>query len=157
MMEVGAMKRKRISIKGLIMWEFITLTLFGLIISIPWNLFEHYSLLWWSTVGSIGLLSILTCIGYLPIYFLSAYYVIDDNMVLYTKGIFSRRTHVLRREQITIVSVVKNPFTPIFRTCSVVIKAPGATITIKHLNVKVAAQVLRILSPNTRLLAEDPS
>lgn len=149
------MKRKRISVKSLLMWEIITLVMSALIISIPWIIFEAGSLIRRISVISLAVLAAILCILYFPLHYLSIHYVVNQNIVLYAKGLLIRKTNILDRRKIVFVSVVKNPFTPFLRTCSLIIRAPGATIKIKHLSIRVAARLMRSLSPNSILSEEE--
>lgn len=75
--------------------------------------------------------------------------MITKDQVIYKRGIFINKKSIIEIENIIIVSVVKNPFTYIFKISSININTTGGNLLINFLELDTAKQIADFLIEKT--------
>ena len=140
------MELERISAKAVIIWEAIAAILFGLLFALLLFLLVEGTWLWYALLWLTGAAYVLTAFLYLPLYYISVEYGVNDGAVVYRKGVIFPNTQILYRDRIAFVTVYNNPFTPVLKLSSLVVSAAGGRIHIWFLDTRRAQELAGWLS-----------
>lgn len=140
------MKLERISPKALAFWEILLALLAALLTGIALAVLHAGTWLWYTVLWVLGALWVLGSFLYLPLYYLSVEYGVDDRAVVYRKGVLFPNTQILYRDRIAFVTVYRNPFTPLLHISTLVVSAAGGNIRILFLNSDRADALAAVLS-----------
>lgn len=122
------MKFENISHKAVVLWETGLLILFAGLFAVSLLVLTPHTWLWYLILWLLGALYILTAFLYLPLYYLSVEFSLNDEVVVYKKGVLFPKTSILYRDRIAFVTINNNPLTPIFKISSLVIDSAGARL-----------------------------
>lgn len=145
------MQLERISGKAMAIWEllwaFVTVLLFllGIVLLRP------YTWLWYTVLWTLGAIWVLGAFLYIPLYYFGMEYGVDDDVIVYRKGVFFPNTQILYRDRIAFVSVYRNPLTPLFGMATLVVSAAGGRIRILFLNVDRAEELAYLLTQTANM------
>ena len=136
-----------VSKKSIIILEVAAFLLASVVLVIPMIVLESGSVAWWAVLLSVAGVCALFAFWYIPAWWYSIRYAVTDHVIFYQKGVLFRTTQVMRREQVLFVSLVRDPFTPIFGTCSVMVSGAGASMVISFLRLEEGRKIVESLSP----------
>ena len=102
---------------------------------------------WYLTLWLIGLVLVLCCFLWLPLYYESCRYTVTESYIEYSRGVFFFvRTRVLRRS-IMYVTILRSPLAPFLRTRSLVIHSMGGSLCLPCLPLREAEALLKEITP----------
>ncbi len=142
---------QRVSVLRLIPEELILFLIWCASCFLVLLVFDSYDSAFWITVAAITGLYLLTAGLYLPLLCFRTSYCLSGRQLRYRTGVFYQKDEVINREQIVYVTLVTNPFSPLLRIATVVIRAPGATIRLHGIRIPEAKRLVRQLSPEHEL------
>ena len=137
---------ERISAQALIFWELLAAVLFAVLFAVPLLLLRPGTWLWYLILWVLGAAYVLCAFLYVPLYYLSVEYGVNDRALVYRKGVIFPNTQVLYRDRIAFVTVYKNPLTPLLQISTLMVSAAGGNIRILFLNADRADQLAAQLS-----------
>ncbi|WMJ23949.1 PH domain-containing protein [Paludicola sp. MB14-C6] len=147
------MKFERLSITAAVMWEIITLAVTALILIVILFVLNPHTWLWYTSLWLLGALTIALTFIYVPFLYLNASFGINEDAIVYKKGVFFTSTQILYRERIVFVTVYNNPLTPLLHISTLVVSAAGGSMTIAFLNSKRAKELAVLLSKEKSSIA----
>lgn len=128
------MEFERISLKAVVLWEISVLFIAGVFLAIILIVFAPYTWLWYLLLWILGAGVVFFTFFYIPIAYLNIEYGIYEKTIIYKKGVFLKSTQILQVDKVSFVTVYNNPLTPIFKVSTLVISAPGGTLSILFIN-----------------------
>lgn len=137
---------RRVSALRLIPEELILFLLWCLICLLILLVFNAYDAAFLITFASITGVYALVAALYLPFLRYRTSYALLGRQLRYRTGVFFQKDEIINRDQIIYVTLVTNPFSPLFNIANVVIKAPAATIRIRGLRTREAKLLVSRLS-----------
>ncbi len=140
------MKFEHISVMAAVMWEILALAVGVLAFWLILLVFVPHTWIWYLLLWILGALMIGITFIYIPFLYLNTEFAIDDQVVVYKKGVLFTSTQILYLDRIVFVTVYNNPLTPILKVSSLVISAAGGSMTILFLNSKRAKELANIFS-----------
>ena len=143
------MEYKRVSKKALVIWELIVLVIWAVPVAVLLFLLPPFTWYWhlciWGWTGIAGAVVLF----YLPLLYASIKYAVSREIVAYQKGVVFNQRRFMRRDRIVLVTVRKNPLTPLFHVCSLNVSALGGQFTIPLLDKKTAYALAKELEPHS--------
>lgn len=135
------------------MWEIIAVFINLVLLVVILLILNPYTWLWYTVLWFLGAFTILETFIYVPFLYLNTLFGMNDETIVYKKGVLFKSTQVLYRERIVFVTVYNNPLTPLLHVSTLVISAAGATLTIAFINSKRAKELAELLSKEKALIS----
>lgn len=140
------MKYEKLPQKVLIIWEFMALIVFAGLFFLLRLFLRTDTLVWDIILWLLGAAFILCSFLYLPLLYISCRYAVLSDQVIVKRGVIFNKTHYLKRELVSFVSVYRNPFTRLLDISTLVITAPGASVFILFMSHRRAMSIAKQLS-----------
>lgn len=144
------MKYEVLPKKVLIIWELLAVLIFTGLFLILRFLFRPDTLIWYIVLWLLGAAAVLCFFLYLPLLYNSCLYAVLPEQIVVKRGVIFNKTHYLKREHISFVSVYKNPLTRFIDISSLVVTAPGASVFILFMSHRRAMAIAKQLSRENR-------
>ena len=137
----------RISKKMLAVWECIAVLAAGALVMLILWLLPARTWYWYLTLWLIGLALVFCCFLWLPLYYESCHYLVTEEYIEYSRGVFFFLfTRVLRRS-IMYVTILRGPLAPFLRIRSLMICSMGANLMLPFLPIREAEALLKEITP----------
>lgn len=144
------MKYETLPKKVLVLWELLAVIVLLLLLKLTRVLLSPYTIWWYGVQWVLGALAVLTLFLYLPLMYISFRYIVLTEQIVLKGGVIFHKTHYLRRENISFISVYKNPLTDLLHLSSLMITAPGAKLFIPLMDHRRAMAIAKQLSYKNR-------
>lgn len=145
------MKYSRVSKKMLVARELAAVFLWLVVSIFPFIYIDTFSAWWWAALLPPLALYLGAALFYIPASYRNTCYLINTTKIIYQRGVVIRRQQIMARGRIVYVTLVRTPVTPLFHTADIVIRATGATIVIKYLDLAKAQEIVKFLAPGSSL------
>ncbi|MDY3987798.1 MAG: PH domain-containing protein [Massilioclostridium sp.] len=145
------MKYCKVSRKKILVEELAALLLWFVISIFPFIYIDTFSFWWWAVLLPPLVLYLGAALFYIPASYRNTCYLINTSKVIYQRGVIIRRQQIMARKRIVYVTLMRTPLTPLFHTADVIVRATGATIVIKYLDLNRAKEIVRFLAPGNEL------
>lgn len=126
--------------KVLTMWR-ILLVVVSFLPILAISLFLTSSTLYKVGVGIWGVLFILFFAWYLPKLYNSMVYIIDENNVVFRRGVFITKVVNMPINNIQYTTISISPFARIMGVVTLIVVAPGARLSLAGLSMKEARRI----------------
>lgn len=142
------MKLESLPFKSFLIWEILSILLLTILTTLLFIIFRPYTFVWYTLLWTIGALAIFLCIFYCPLLYLSYKFCITDKHFILKRGVLFNKTHIIRKEQISFISITKDPLTPIINISTLIIVAPRSKLFIPFMNHQTNIKIMKTLSNN---------
>lgn len=142
------MKLKSLPKKSLVIWEFLAIIV-GLILTVlVVVIFKPHTLLCHIMLIAIATLSIYFCLFYFPLLYISCKFAISDQYFILKRGVLFNKTHIIKKDHISFISVTKDPLTPKLKLSTLIIVAPRSKLIIPFMNHTENVKIMQTLLDN---------
>lgn len=142
------MKLESLPLKSLILWEVFSILCLTILTSIIFIIFKPHTILWYILLWIVGALFIFLCLFYCPLLYISYKFGVSNEYFILKRGVFFNKTHLIKKEQISFISVTKYPLTPLISLSTLIIVAPRSKIIIPSMSHKKNIQIMNTLLDN---------
>lgn len=140
------MKYETLPARVLVFWKILAIFLHAALAALAQFILNPYHIVWYVTLWVIGALAVLVCFLYLPLFYISVKYAVTEEQFVLHRGVIFHKTHYLKRDTITFISVYRNPLTPLVNISSLMLTAPGAQVFILCMRHDRAVEIAKELS-----------
>lgn len=140
------MKYETLPKKVLFLWECLAIAATALLVLLVLVVFTPRTLVWYSILWLIGAAAVLTTFLYLPLLYISTRYAVLEDRLIVSKGVIFHQTQLMPRENISFITVLKNPFTRLLDLSTLIVSAPGAQIFLLLMSHRRAVEIAKELS-----------
>lgn len=134
----------------IVLWEVVAVLIGGLFIALTIFIFVAHTIVWYILLWLFGAIIVLVCFLYLPLLFMSTKFKITEEHFILHRGVIFYKSHYMKRDKISYISVYKNPFTGLIDISSLILTSPGAQLIIPFMGHERAVDIAKLLSLENR-------
>jgi membrane protein YdbS with pleckstrin-like domain len=142
---------KRLPFRVAVLWEIMLLLTAGLLFWGVYKIFAVGTLVWYIILAVLGGVYLFFAVLYIPLYFVGFQMGFFEDYLLLRSGVFVQRSKYQKRDQISVVSVMDNPITPLLHLSSLSLKAPGSSLFVPLMDTKTADEIASAIGQNRKV------